>query len=278
MVISLDKKITGKTVVHILLILGSVSMIMPFAWMILTSLKSLSESMTIPPTLIIQDVKWSNYSDVINKLPFVKFYINTLLMIVFRVAFAVVFSAMAAYAFARIQFPGRSLFFMLVLIQMMIPSQIFIIPQYMIVSKLGLLNTISALVIPGAVSAFGTFLLRQFFLGLPTELEEAAILDGCSRWKIFSKIMLPLARSGCVSLGIFTALFAYKDLLWPLIANIDIDKMTLSAGLASLQGQYSTNYPQLMAGAMVAIWPMLIIFMIFQKQFIQGIATTGSKS
>ncbi|MFA9379740.1 MAG: carbohydrate ABC transporter permease [Acetanaerobacterium sp.] len=268
----------GKVAIHTLLILGSVTMLMPFVWMILTSLKSLSESMAVPPTFIIRDVQWINYSDVINKLPFVSFYVNTLLMILFRVLFAVIFSSMAAYAFARIKFPGNNFFFMLVLIQMMMPSQIFIIPQYLIVSKLNLLNTVSALVVPGVVSAFGTFLLRQFFLGLPTELEEAGILDGCNRWKLFTKIMLPLAKSGCVSLGIFTALFAYKDLLWPLIVNMDITKMPLSAGLASLQGQYLTNYPQLMAGAMIAIWPMLIIFLVFQKQFIQGIATTGSKN
>ena len=268
----------GKTVIYILLLIGSVTMLLPFIWMILTSLKTLSDSMAVPPIIFIKNPQWHNYSDVMNKLPFATFYVNTLLMIFFRVIFSVIFSAMAAYAFARIQFPGRGLFFMLVLIQMMIPSQIFIIPQYMIVSKLGLLNTVSALVIPGVISAFGTFLLRQFFMGLPNELEEAGILDGCNRWKLFTKIMLPLSRTGCVSLGIFTALFAYKDLLWPLIVNMDVNKMPLSAGLANLQGQYLTNYPQLMAGAMIAIWPMLIIFLIFQKQFIQGIATTGSKS
>jgi multiple sugar transport system permease protein len=185
---------------------------------------------------------------------------------------------MAAYAFARIKFPGKNFFFMIVLIQMMIPGQLFIIPQYNIVSKLGLLNTISALVIPGIVSAFGTFLLRQFFIGIPNELEEAAILDGCNRWQIFWKIMMPLTRSGLIALGIFTALFAWKDLMWPLIVNVSIDKMPLSSGLASLQGQYSTNFPQLMAGSMIAIWPMLLLFIIFQRQFIEGIASTGSKS
>ncbi len=119
---------------------------------------------------------------------------------------------------------------------MMIPSQIFIIPQFLFVQKLGLLNTVSALIVPGIVSAFGTFLLRQFFMGLPKDLEEAAKLDGCNTWQTFYKIMLPLSRSGLVALGIFTALFAFKDLMWPLIVNMSLDKMTLSAGLASLQG------------------------------------------
>ncbi|MBU3157322.1 carbohydrate ABC transporter permease, partial [Clostridium estertheticum] len=163
-------------------------------------------------------------------------------------------------------------------IQMMIPGQIFIIPQYAIISKLGLLNTVTALIIPGIISAFGTFLLRQFFIGIPKELEEAAILDGCNRWQVFWKVMLPLTRSGLVALGIFTSVFAYKDLMWPLIVNMSLDKMPLAAGMASLQGQYSTNFPQLMAGSMIAIWPMLIIFIIFQKQFIEGVASTGSKS
>ena len=185
---------------------------------------------------------------------------------------------MAAYALARIEFPGKNFFFMLILIQMMIPGQIFIIPQYAIISKLGLLNTVTALVIPGIISAFGTFLLRQFFIGIPKELEEAAILDGCNRWQVFWKVMLPLTRSGLVALGIFTSVFAYKDLMWPLIVNMSLDKMPLAAGMASLQGQYSTNFPQLMAGSMIAIWPMLIIFIIFQKQFIEGVASTGSKS
>lgn len=272
------EKFKGNTIVHILLIIGALGMILPFLWMVITSLKSLTEATAIPPTLIPKNFKWSNYSDVWNLLPFGSFYINTILMMLFRIIGSVFFSAMAAYAFARLKFPGRDAFFMIVLIQMMIPGQIFLIPQYIIVSKLGLLNTVSALVVPGIVSAFGTFLLRQFFLGVPGELEEAAILDGCNRWQIFWKVMLPLTKSGLVALGIFTALFAFKDLMWPLIVNISLDKMPLASGLASLQGQYSTNYPQLMAGSMLAIWPMLIIFIIFQKQFIQGIAGTGSKS
>lgn len=265
-------------IIHIILIIGSVAMLLPFLWMILTSLKTLTESTTIPPTILPKSMKWSNYKDVWNLLPFPKFYINTILMLIGRIAGSLFFSAMAAYAFARINFPGKNLFFMIVLIQMMVPGQIFIIPQYLLVSKLGWLNTVKALIVPGVVSAFGTFLLRQFFLGIPNELEEAAILDGCNRWQIFYKIMLPLTKSGLVALGIFTSLFAWKDLMWPLIVNMSIDKMPLSSGLASLQGQYSTNFPQLMAGSMIAIWPMLLIFIIFQKQFIEGIATTGSKN
>ncbi|MCB2355673.1 carbohydrate ABC transporter permease [Clostridium estertheticum] len=269
---------SSNLIVHIILIIGAIAMLIPFIWMILTSLKTLTESTSLPITIIPKNFEWGNYIDVWNQLPFAKFYINTMLMIFFRVIGSVFFSAMAAYALARIEFPGKNFFFMLILIQMMIPGQIFIIPQYAIISKLGLLNTVTALVIPGIISAFGTFLLRQFFIGIPKELEEAAILDGCNRWQVFWKVMLPLTRSGLVALGIFTSVFAYKDLMWPLIVNMSLDKMPLAAGMASLQGQYSTNFPQLMAGSMIAIWPMLIIFIIFQKQFIEGVASTGSKS
>ncbi len=172
---------------------------------------------------------------------------------------------MAAYALARLDFPGKNILFFLVLMQMIVPSQIFIIPQFMIAQKLGILSTVSALVLPGLVSAFGTFLLRQFFMGILKEMEEAALLEGCNRWQIFWKIMLPMAKSGLIALGIFTSLFAFKDLMWPLIVNMSIDKMTLASGVVSLQGQFSSNYPQLMAGSMLAIWPIFIIFMYSKK-------------
>ncbi len=271
------RKNNNKIIIHVVLILGAVIMILPFIWMLLTSLKTLSESVQIPPQIFPSKIRLENYSKVMNLLPFTKYYINTILMIIGRIIGSVLFSAMAAYACARLNFPGKNVFFALVLIQMMVPGQIFIIPQYLLVQKLGLLNSVPALIIPGIVSAFGTFLLRQFFMALPKDLEEAARLDGCSIWQTFYKIMLPLSRSGLVALGIFTALFAFKDLMWPLIVNISPEKMTLSAGLASLQGQFTTNYPQLMAGSLLAIWPMLAIFVIFQRRFIEGIATSGGK-
>lgn len=267
----------SNNLIHVLLIIGAIIMILPFLWMVLTSIKSLTESVQIPPKILPSVAQWDNYSAVAKILPFASFYVNTILMMVGRVVGSVLFSAMAAYACARLNFPGKNIFFGLVLFQMMIPGQLFIIPQFLIVQKLGLLNTVSALIVPGIVSAFGTFLLRQFFMGLPKDLEEAAKLDGCTIWQTFYKIMLPLSRSGLIALAIFTSLFAFKDLMWPLIVNMSIDKMTLSSGLASLQGQFATNYPQLMAGSLLAIWPMLLIFVIFQKKFIEGIATSGGK-
>lgn len=266
-----------KTIIHVILIIGAIAMVLPFVWMILTSGKSVAESTSIPPQILPENFRWDNYSTVWNALPFISFFINTALMILFRILTSTLFSAMAAFAVAKLEFPGKNIFFMIVLTQMMIPPQIFLTPQYLLVQNLGLLNSVPALVIPGLVSAFGTFLLRQFFMKLPDELMEAATIDGANIWQIFYKIYLPLAKSGLVSLSIFTALFAYKDLMWPLIVNMSQNKMTLSAGLASLQGQYATNYPELMAGSVLAIIPMVILYIFFQKRFIQGIATTGGK-
>ncbi|MBN1501587.1 MAG: carbohydrate ABC transporter permease, partial [Spirochaetes bacterium] len=221
--------------------------------------------------------RFDNYSEALSLLPFIKFYLNTFIMIAVRVAAAMFFSSIAAYAYGRMEFPGKNFLFFMVIMQLMVPPQIFIIPQYLIAAKLGWLNSIKALILPGIVSAFGVFLLRQFFMSLPSDIEEAAIIDGCNPWQIYLHIMLPLAKSGMIALGIFTSIFAWKDLMWPLIVNMSIEKMTLSAGLASLQGQFLTNYPVLMAGAVIAIWPMILIFLVFQKQFIEGIAMSGIK-
>lgn len=272
------KKIAGLTVLHIILIIGACIMVLPFLWMVLTSLKTVSESTSMNPFVFFPKVlQWDNYKTVIAQNDFIRLYFNTFVMMFFRVLCAVLFSAMAAYAFARLEFPGKNFFFGLVLFQMMVPAQIFVIPQYLMVDKLGMRNTIFALVFPGLVSAFGTFLLRQFFMGLPKELEESARLDGCNIWQTFWKIMLPLTKSGLVALGIFTALFSFKDLMWPLIVNSTSGSATLSSALAKISSAYSVNYPELMAAAVLAVWPMMLIYIIFQKQFIEGIATSGGK-
>lgn len=270
--------VMSKTLVHIILILVAVAMLLPFAWMILTSLKTQTEATAMDP-LVIFPTEWmfSNYSEMIERNDFVRLYFNTFMMMLVRIVTSVLFSAMAAYAFARLEFKGRELLFSLVLFQMMVPSQVFIIPQYQMIDFLGARNTIFALIFPGIVSAFGTFLLRQFFMGLPKSLEESALIDGANIGQIFFSIMLPLAKSGMVALGIFTALFAFKDMMWPLIINSQADMATLSSALSKIQGAYTVNYPHLMAASCLAIWPMVIIYMFFQRQFIEGIATTGGK-
>ena len=264
--------------VHLFLIVVALGMIIPFVWMVLTSFKSVTESTQMNPFHFFPS-QWhiSNYTEAIRINNFPILYFNTIMMMLWRIFSSVMFSAMAAYAFARLEFPGRNFLFGLVLFQMMVPPQLFVIPQYLMIDQLGMRNTIFALVFPGIVSAFGTFLLRQFFVGLPKELEESAKLDGCNIGQTFFKVMLPLAKSGLIALAIFTALFAFKDLLWPLIINSNADKATLSSALSKIQGAYSVNYPQLMAASVLAIWPMVTLYIIFQKQFIQGIATSGGK-
>lgn len=264
--------------IHVFLILTALGMIVPFLWMVLTSFKTVTESTQMNPFILFpKEWHFENYTEVIRSNNFVILYFNTIMMMVWRIVSSLLFSAMAAYAFARLEFPGRNFLFGLVLFQMMVPPQLFVVPQYLMINQLGMRNTIFALVFPGLVSAFGTFLLRQFFIGLPKELEDAAKLDGCNIGQTFFKIMLPLAKSGLIALGIFTALFAFKDLLWPLIVNSEPDSATLSSALSKIQGAYSVNYPQLMAASVLAIWPMVVIYILFQKHFIKGIASSGGK-
>ena len=259
------------------LIIGALIMIFPFVWMILTSLKTVPESMQVPPTIFPNEIVTGNFGDAMKSLPFLKLYLNTGLLIFFRVICAVAFSSMAGYAFAMLNFRGKKLLFGIVLVQMSLPSQIFIIPQYQMVAKMGMANTIFALVFPGIVSAFGVFFLRQTYMGIPKEIGEAAYLDGCNQWQTFYKIMFPLTGTSVAALTIFTAVFAYSDLMWPLVVNSDLNMMTLSSGLATLRGQFTTNFPVLMAGSLLAMLPMVILYLIFQRQFIEGIASTGGK-
>lgn len=271
------KVVNKKFFIHLVLILGIIVTVTPFIWMLLTSLKTLGESTQVPPVIFPKKAMWSNYLEVLKTLPFKQFYLNTIISTVFKTVGQLIFCSMAAYAFARINFPLKNIIFVLILSVLMVPGQIFLLPQYMIIQKLGLLNSITALILPGLFSAFGTFLLRQFFMTLPDELEEAAILDGCNHFQIYWKIMMPLAKPGLVSLAVFTVLWSWNDLMWPLIVNTATEKLTLSAGLASLQGQHGTNFPLLMSGSVMTVLPMLVLFIIFQKQFIEGIAFTGGK-
>ena len=272
------KKAVTQALIHLFLICFTITMLVPFLWMVLTAFKTQSESTAIDPFVILPSTwHFDNFGTVWTSYNFLLLYKNTLLMIFFRVLCAVLTATMAGYAFGRLEFPGKNIMFALVLIQMMVPSQIFIIPQYIMVSKLKWINTIAGLVFPGMVTAFGTFLLKQGYQGLPKDLEEAAAIDGCNIGQQFLVIMMPLTRSSMVSLGIFTAVFAFKDLMWPMIVCSDAKSTTLSAGLAKMQGQYASNFPQLMAAATMACLPMIVLYLIFQKQFVQGIATSGGK-
>lgn len=272
-----SKSNTKKLFIHLALLLGVGITVFPFLWMVLTSFKTVGEAMQIPPTFFPKKFLTEAYTQIITALPFARVYLNTIISTVVTTVIQVLFCSMAAYAFARIEFPFKNAIFVLLLSVLMVPGQIFLIPQYQIIQKLGLLDTIPALFLPNLFSAFGTFLLRQFFMSLPKELEEAALLDGCNRYQIFWKIMLPLTKPGIVSLVIFTAKFAWNDFMLPLIVNTSPKMMTLGPALSTLQGQYTTKYPMQMAGAVMAVIPIIVLFFIFQKQFIEGVAQSGIK-
>ncbi|WP_219844726.1 MULTISPECIES: carbohydrate ABC transporter permease [unclassified Microbacterium] len=267
----------GLWVVHVVLIVGAVLMVFPFIWQLFTAFKSLPDSIQVPPSLLPTNWVFTNFAEVFDSMPFAQMFLNSVILTIGRTVGQVVLCTMAGYAFARIPFPGRNALFVLFLSVLMVPSQLYLLPQYEIVQALGWLNTLQALIVPGIFSAFGTFLMRQFFLSMPAELEEAARIDGANPWQTFWRIMVPLAKPGIIALVVFTVLWSWNDLLWPLIVTTDPTKMPLSVGLSQLVGLHSTNYPVLMAGALLATLPMLITFMILQRQFIQGIAFSGSK-
>ncbi|WP_438801973.1 carbohydrate ABC transporter permease [Actinospica durhamensis] len=267
----------GSIGAHGFLVVASILLAGPFLWELLTSFKSLTESVQVPPTWLPSSWHLSNYTAVFDAIPFRTELSNSVINAVARTVAQLLFCSMSAFAFAWLKFPGRNVVFALFLSVLLVPSQLLVIPQYQIMQDLHLLNTIPALFLPGMFSAFGTFLLRQFFLALPPELHEAARLDGAGPIRIYWSIMLPLAKPGLVALGLLTMIWSWNDLLWPLIVNNDPGKMTLSVGIANLQGVYLTNYPVLMAGALMATLPLIIVFVVMQRRVVEGIALTGTK-
>lgn len=270
-------KLRSNIIIHLILIAGAVIMVLPFLWMILTSLKTTTEATQIPIKVFPSEPSLRGFKEAIEQSSFFYYYANTLIAAFMKTVFPVIFSAMAAFAFARIRFPGSGLFFFLIISVMMVPNPVFYTPQYIMMSKLGLVNTVTALWIASLVSPFATFLLRQFFLGISKELEEAAVLDGCNPFQIFRHIMLPLVSSALVAVVIIQLLWSWNELQWPLIINSSPEKLTLASGLATLVSMFGTDYPALMAGALMAVVPMLVLFFIFQRRFIEGVAFSASK-
>jgi multiple sugar transport system permease protein len=268
---------SDKICIHILLVLAVLITIGPFIWMFLTSIKTYEEAIQIPPELFPEKPQWINYTIILEKFPIGILYFNTFFTVVMVVIGQITISAMAAYAFARLRFPARNILFIGILSLLMIPGQIYLIPHYVIMVKLRLTNTLPALFIPRLFNVFGVFLLRQFFLVIPQDFDDAAKIDGCNYFQIFHKIILPLSKPGLSALAILTAMWTWKELMWPIIVNRSIEKLTLSAGLAFLIGEHTTYYEQVMAGGILAIWPMIIIFFIFQRQFVAGLTVGAIK-
>ena len=272
-----NKLTPARLLVYIILIAGCFITLAPFIWMLLTSFKTQVEAVSIPPSILPREWNPTAYLTLSDKLPFWRMYGNTVFTAIVIVLGQLSMCSLAGYAFARIKFPGRDALFLLCLAVLMIPTSFLILPQYLTIQKMKLLNTLRAIFLPNLFSAFGTFLMRQFFMAIPQELEDAARIDGCGHGRIFAQIMLPLVKPGLVSLGVLTLRFAWNNLMWPMIVNTSPDKMTLAAGLSYLQGQYLTDYPSIMAGALLAVIPLIVIYAIFQKQFIEGIALSGIK-
>ncbi|ATG51918.1 sugar ABC transporter permease [Brachybacterium vulturis] len=267
----------GTALTHTVLLVGGVVMVMPLLYQLMMSLSSNAEVQSVPPSLWPERLQWHNYADVFSTINFGHQLYISILITVIRVIAQVLLASLSGYAFARMRFRGNGVLLAIVLSVMMIPPQIYLISQYQLIHQLGWLNTVMGIVTPGLATAFGTFLMRQFFLGLPDELEEAARLDGANPFQIFSRIMMPLARNGMFALGIMTTMWSWNELLWPLVITTDDTVRPLSVGIANLQGQYESEYPLMMAASLMAIAPILILFIVFQKRVIAGVARTGIK-
>lgn len=251
--------------------------VLPFAWMISTSLKESTKVFVFPPQWIPRPIVWRNYFDALTVLPFGRFFLNSTIVSVVTTAGVLVTSSMAAYAFARVRFPYREQLFVLYLATMMIPGQILLIPRFLLMRYFDWVDTLKALIIPGLFSPFGTFLMRQFFMTIPVELEDAARIDGCSPFRIYLQIFLPLSKPAMGALGIFMFMGHWNDFIWPLVVINSKSNMTVTLGLSAFQGQYGTEWNLLMAASVIAVLPILVVFLIGQKQFISGITLTGLK-
>lgn len=261
------------------LIFLALTMIVPFAWMVGTSLKTKEYILQTPPQLIPDPISTQSYTDLFDLIPIERMLFNSVFVAVVGTAGQVLFSAMAAYAFGRMQWRGRDTVFLLYLATMMVPAQVTLIPQFVLIRQLDWVNSYQALILPATFSAFGTFLLRQSFLTLPRELEEAAFLDGASHFTIFWRILLPLVKPALGTLAVFSFMGLWNSYLWPLFVAREEAFMTLPVGLAALQGgpRALTQWNLIMAGAVVTVLPMLLVYLVAQRSFVRGVATSGIK-
>ena len=273
--------IIPKIIGYLVLLAVALAMVVPFMWMISTSLRPSGSAFSYPPQIFPTTWEFSNYERLFTLVPFGRYFLNTVIVTVFTVIGQVLICSMAAYAFARLRFIGRDTMFILYLATMMIPSQIILIPLYLLVYALGWINTYQGLIVPGISSVFGIFLLRQAFMGVPQDYQDAARIDGAREWTIYWKIFLPLNGPALATLGVFAFMGTWTELLWPLLIGRDQSMRTLEVGLAYFNSQTTafqqTNWPIVMAAAVVVMLPVLIIYIFAQRYFVQGIALSGVK-
>ncbi|NJL94932.1 MAG: carbohydrate ABC transporter permease [Anaerolineae bacterium] len=264
---------------YALLLALALVMLIPFAWMLGTSLKTQEYILRTPPQLIPDPASTASYSQLLETMPIERMFFNSLLVAVVGTLGQVLVSAMAAYAFSRLHWKGRDAVFLLYLATMMVPTQVTLIPQFILIRELEWVNSYQALILPATFSAFGTFLLRQFFLTLPREIEEAAYLDGATAFTIFWRIILPLSGPALGTLAVFSFMGLWNSYLWPLFVAREEAYMTLPVGLAALQSgpRALTQWNLVMAGAVITVLPMLLVYLIAQRSFVRGVATSGIK-
>jgi multiple sugar transport system permease protein len=265
--------------VYLLLVLGSLICLFPLYWLIRSSLMDIGSIFVFPPIWIPNPFEWGNYYEALTAVPFGRFFLNTLLIVGVNVPGAILASSICAYSFARLRWPGKNLFFMLVISSMMVPGAITILPTFIGWKELGFTNSMVPLTVPiwFGGGAFNVFLLRQFFMSIPRELDEAAFVDGASYFRIYWQVILPLARSALIVVGLFTFLNCWNDFMGPVIYLNEESKYTLSLGLQLFKGMYNAQWHLMMAATAVVLLPAMVVFFIGQNYFIEGIATTGIK-
>ncbi|MCL6633649.1 MAG: carbohydrate ABC transporter permease [Alicyclobacillus herbarius] len=268
----------GRALLHVVLSIGAIVMVAPFVWMVLSSLKTPADIFRIPPTLFPTTWQWSNFPEALSELPFGRAYFNSFYISVLVVGGQLLTCSMAAFAFAKIRFRFRNALFLLFLATMMVPAQVTIVPLFLIMKEFGWLNTSLSLIVPGALfNAFGVFLLRQFFMSIPDEIQEAAIMDGANLWHIYVRIMLPLVRPALSALGVVSFMGSWNNFFYPLVFLNSPNQFTVPVLLNLFKGLYSVNWPDMMAASTVAVIPVLIVYIIGQRYIIEGIAMTGIK-
>lgn len=262
---------------RLLLLLTGLSMLVPFLWMLSTSLKADALILAFPPQIWPTDPTLASYTRLTELFPISRLFMNSIVVALIATAGQLLTSSLAAYAFARITFRGRNVLFLLYLATLMIPFQVTITPLFILMRLLGWINSYQGLILPGVFSAFGVFLLRQAMLSLPIELEEAALIDGASPWTLYGRIIMPLTRPALATLAIFAFMGSWNSFLWPLFILRDEALMTLPVGLATLHGRWLTQWNLVMAGAVITVGPMLIVYLLAQRYFEQGVVLSGLK-
>ncbi|MGN6792958.1 MAG: carbohydrate ABC transporter permease [Streptosporangiaceae bacterium] len=256
---------------HLILMPLSVIMILPFVWMVLTSFMTNSEINRIPPTILPHHLYTGGYTNVLASSDFPYWFLNSLIVSGSAVLAQLVLCSLAGYAFARIRFRGASVMLILLLATALIPFQLTVIPTFLVFHHLGIINTLAALIVPQLTSALGIYLMYSFFQSFPRELEEAGRIDGCNRLQVFWKVVLPLARPALAALGIITFIYAWNDLFWPLIAITSSHTFTVQVGLTTFQGEHETQWSSIMAGTVLTTAPVLLVFLVGQRRFVQAI-------